>query len=169
MRLSFLLASIAIASVTGCAGTPPKPVYNSERFAVDSPFEMRLAVPAERACALGQRVLLSQGYQVELSEPDRVAGKKYFQPEVSHQMQLEIALICLADGNGTIVYANALQTRSELKSRTNNTGFSVAGIGSISLPWSSEKEEMIKVGEETVTDPAFYERLFDLLRTLARS
>jgi hypothetical protein len=42
----------------------------------------------------------------------------------------------------------------------------VAGMGSISLPWLSEKESLMKVGEETVSDPDFYRRLFQLIEAM---
>jgi hypothetical protein len=43
---------------------------------------------------------------------------------------------------------------------------SVPALGSLSLPWSLDKDTLVKVGEETITDPGFYQRLFELIRTL---
>lgn len=43
---------------------------------------------------------------------------------------------------------------------------SVPALGSLSLPWSLDKDTLVKVGEETVTDSKFYKRLFELIRML---
>lgn len=151
----------------GCAGNVPPPAYTAEKFAADSPFELRLAAGPLAACRYGQRALLSQGYQVHGSDTQTIRGTKYFQPEAKYQMQLDISLVCLPGADGTVIYASAVQTRYELKTSASNTGLSVAGVGSVTLPWSTEKEAMVKVGEETVVDPEFYGRLFELLRRLA--
>ena len=60
----------------------------------------------------------------------------------------------------------ALQTRYELKTSTTSAGVSVAGMGSISLPWLADKDSLVKVGEETVADTEFYQRLFTLIRSM---
>jgi hypothetical protein len=104
--------------------------------------------------------LLSQGYLVDQDSPTRLRGHKFLRNESGGQISLEITLVCLPEGEdeGSVVYANAVQTRYELKATTNTTGLTVAGIGSISVPWSESKEALVKAGEETVTDAGFYER-----------
>lgn len=42
----------------------------------------------------------------------------------------------------------------------------MAGLGSISVPWPTDKNSLVKVGEETITDPDFYYRLFGLIEML---
>lgn len=64
------------------------------------------------------------------------------------------------------LFANALHTRYELKSSGSSTGLSVAGIGSVSVPWPTDKSTLVKVSEETVADPEFYRRLFVLIENL---
>ncbi len=81
-------------------------------------------------------------------------------------MELNISLVCLPTPAGAVLYANALQTRYELKTSTTSAGVSVAGMGSISLPWMSDKDSLVKVGEETVADPEFYRRLFALISAM---
>lgn len=171
-RLGPLPAAAAVSLVlltAGCAGgnMMPPPAYSAEKFSPDAPFELRLATGPLAACRYGQRALLSQGYQVNGSDTDTVRGTKYFQPQSKYQMQLDITLVCLPGADGTVIYASAMQTRYELKTSASNTGLSVAGVGSVSLPWSTEKEAMVKVGEETVADPEFYGRFFELLKRLA--
>ena len=115
---------------------------------------------------LGRRALLSQGYQVDDSKPQTIRGEKLFQPQPDYVMKLNITLVCLPSNVGAGLYANALQTRYELKSRGTSAGVSVAGFGSINLPWSSDKDVLTKVGEETIADPDFYRRLFSLIELL---
>lgn len=157
-----VLIVIAIL-VTSCSTNLPKPAYKAEKFSTKAPFSMSLSIPPDRACEAAQRSLLSQGYQLETGITNVVHGKKYFQPQPDHQLTLDITMVCLPAVDGAIIYANAVQSRYDLKTSATNTGVSVSGIGSISLPWSSDKEAMVKVAEETVTDPDFYERLFSLV------
>lgn len=119
------------------------------------------------ACELGKRALLSQGYQVDDGNPIRIRGEKFFQPAADRGVTLAITLVCLASNLGSVVYANGLETRYELKSSSSSTALSVAGIGGISLPWSADKEALVKVGEETIADADFYKRLFGLIEGLS--
>lgn len=160
---ALLAASLLLAACT--PQNPPKPAYLAERFSANSPFQHQLAMGELAACHLGQRALLSQGYQIDHSSADNIRGTKYFQPDASHQMRLEITLVCMPAPSGAVIYASALQTRYEIKTSPKTTGLSVTGLGSINLPWAEGKEALVKVGEETVADPDFYERFFELLKT----
>jgi hypothetical protein len=150
--------------LAGCA-SPPAP-YRTETFDAESPYVNWSTREPGAACELGKRALLSQGYQVESANPASIRGEKFFQPKPSYGVTLHITLVCLPSNVGAVMYANALQTRFELKSASSSTGVSVAGVGSISLPWASDKEAMVKVGEETISDPAFYRRLFALIEAM---
>lgn len=151
--------------LAGCSSTPP-PAYRAEAFKAESPFVTWSQREPAAACEVGRRALLSQGYQVDISNPTRIRGDKYFLPQPSYAMTLGITLVCLPSNLGTAIYANALQTRYELKSAATSAGVGVAGIGSISLPWTSDKEALVKTGEETISDPDFYHRLFALIESM---
>jgi hypothetical protein len=159
------LLLLAGVLASGCA-TPPPPAYHAEAFKAESPFEYWSTRQPAAACEMGKRALLSQGYQVDDSKPQNIRGEKFFQPQADYGMKLNITLVCLPSNVGTVVYANGLQTRFELKSRGSSAGVSVAGLGSISLPWAADKDLLVKVGEETISDPDFYRRLFGLIETL---
>ena len=159
-----LLACAAALLLAACA-SPPAP-YLTETFDAESPYVNWSTSEPTAACELARRALLSQGYLVDGTNPHSIRGEKYFQPKPSQGVTLNITLVCLPSNVGAVMYANALQTRFELKSSSTSTGVSVAGVGSISLPWSSDGEAMVKVGEETVADPAFYRRLFSLIDAL---
>ena len=160
-----LLPTLTALLLGACASAPP-PAYKGESFNNDSPFEYWSTREPVNACELGRRALLSQGYQVDSSQQQSIRGDKLFQPHPEHGTRLTITLTCLPSNVGTIIYANALQTRFELKSGGSSAGVSVAGIGSISLPWAANKEALVKVGEETIADPDFYKRLFALIESM---
>ena len=80
--------------------------------------------------------------------------------------RLTITLVCLPSSMGAAVYASAMETSYELKSSGTSAGLSVAGVGSVSMPWAADKDTLVKTGEVTVTAPEFYQRLFELIRTL---
>ncbi|BAL22892.1 DUF2242 domain-containing protein [Azoarcus sp. KH32C] len=151
--------------LTGCSHAPA-PAYRAETFKAESPFVTWSQRDPAAACEVGRRALLSQGYQVDSTNPTRIRGDKHFLPQPSYSMTLGITLECLPSNLGTAMYANALQTRYELKSAATSAGVGVAGIGSISLPWTADKEAMVKTGEETIADPDFYHRLFALIESM---
>ena len=43
-------------------------------------------------------------------------------------------------------------------------GLGVGAIGSVSLPFSSSSESLVKVGSETIAKDAFYDSFFDLVK-----
>ena len=163
-----LLASLTIAVLAGCA-SPPPPAYRAETFTAESPFLSRSHLAPAESCERGRRALLSQGYEVESQSAQTLRGSKFFQPQPDHLMQLKITLVCVGDPAGATIYASALQTRYELKATGTSTGVSVAGFGSISLPLPTDKGTLVKVGEETVSDPEFYHRLFTLVDAMTFS
>lgn len=159
---------LAFALLVGCSANPPA-VYRAETFTAESPFVNWSTREPPAACEVGKRALLSQGYQVDSSNATQIRGEKFFLPTAEHAMTLSITLVCLPSNVGSAIYANALQTRYKLKSAASSAGVSMAGVGSISLPWSSDKEALVKIGEETVNDPGFYQRLFGLIDALQGS
>lgn len=161
----YLLGLSVALILVACSAQPPA-VYRTETFSTESPYAMWTTRDPTGACELGKRALWSQGYQVDSANPQRVDGQKMFQPQPDQGVTLKITLVCLASNVGAVIYANAMQTRFELKSAPTSTGVSIAGLGSISLPWMAEKEALVKVGEETVIDPDFYRRLFALVDAL---
>lgn len=161
----FPLAALVSLAIVGCASSS-RSVFEGESFATESPFVTWSTREPVAACELGRRALLSQGYQVDNTDPEAIRGEKLFQPKYDNSVRLDITLVCLPSNVGAAIYANARQTHFELKSAASSTGLSVAGVGSISLPWAADKESLVKVGEETVVDPDFYRRLFALIDAL---
>lgn len=162
---SLALALASCVLVAACSTTKMARVYEEESFVRDTPFEYYSSRNPDSACEVGRRALLSQGYQVDDGKPLAIRGEKYFKPVADQATKLTISLVCLPSSLGAVIYANALETHYQLKSQGSG-GVSVAGIGSVSLPWFVDKDTLVKLGEETVTAPEFYKRLFELIKTI---
>ena len=160
------IAVLLASALAACGSKSPVRSYLDDNFALDSPFQYYSDRVPEGACEVGKRALLSQGYQIEGTQPLTVRGEKYFQPTPDHATKLSITLVCLPSSLGSVVYASALETQFELKSKGASAGLSVAGMGSLSMPWTSDKDVLVKVGDVTVTQPEFYQKLFGLIKTL---
>ena len=152
--------------LSACSSTKTSRSYQTEAFTSESPFQYYSNQAPDKACEIARRALLSQGYQVEESKPGNVRGEKYFRPTPDEGTRLSITLVCLPSSLGTVIYASALETQYEMKSKGSSAGVSVSALGSVSLPWAIDKDTLVKVGEETVIAHDFYQRLFDLIKSL---
>ena len=68
------------------------------------------------------------------------------------------------DGKISLGFVTALQDSYALKKSNNSASVGVGAIGSLSLPFSSSNDAMVKVGSQTITSDAFYDSFFDLLK-----
>lgn len=162
---SIALAAALCLLLGACAGKTAR-AYHSETFPSETPFQYYSSRTPEGACEIGKRALLSQGYQIDDSKALNIRGEKYFRPAQNEASRLTITLVCLPSSLGAVIYANGLETQFEMKSKGSNAGVSVSALGSVSLPWSIDKDTLVKVGEETITAPDFYQRLFELVKSL---
>jgi hypothetical protein len=159
-------ATLLALLLCSCSTTKTSRSYQTETFTSESPFQYYSSQEADKACEIAKRALLSQGYQVDDDKPRNIRGEKFFRPTPDEATRLTITLVCLPSSLGSVIYANALETQYELKAKGSNAGVSVSALGSVTLPWSIDKDTLVKVGEETVTSPVFYQRLFDLIKSL---
>ena len=123
------------------------------------------ATPAQ-TCEAARRALLSQGYIINTATKDLVDGRKSFQSEVESHLQMEIRVVCApesSDGKVTLGFVTALQDRYALKKSNNSASLGVGAIGSLSLPFSSNNDSMVKVANETISSEPFYDRFFGLV------
>lgn len=165
-RRSVLSVALLGALLSACGSTNISRSYQTETFSSETPFQYYSNRDPDLACEIGKRALLSQGYQVDDSKARNIRGEKYFRPKSDQATRLAITLVCLPSSLGAVIYASALETQFEMKSKGSSAGVSVAALGSVSLPWSIDKDTLVKVGEETVISPGFYQRLFELIKTL---
>lgn len=161
-----MLAALLGVLLSACNSTNASRSYQTETFSSETPFQYYSSRQPDLACEIAKRALLSQGYQVDDSKARNIRGEKYFRPKSDQATRLSITLVCLPSSLGAVIYASALETQFEMKSKGSSAGVSVAALGSVSLPWSIDKDTLVKVGEETVISPGFYQRLFELIKTL---
>ena len=160
VRGSRLLAAWLILGMAGCGGTP---VHEQETFGADSPFQRRIPILLDRVCEGARLALLSQGYAVDDNQVNRLKGSKSFQPDEDEHATIEFNVVCAMTREGATLYANAIESRYDVKKSTKAAGISIPSLGSLNLPWGSTTESLVKVSGETITDAAFYERFFDLV------
>ena len=69
-----------------------------------------------------------------------------------------------ADGKVSLGFVTALQDSYALKKSNNSASLGVGVLGSVSLPFSSSNDSMVRVASETISSESFYDRFFDLVR-----
>jgi hypothetical protein len=174
MRSSFCRAAGAAfllsALVAGCGLNSPKPVsYEPEAFGSTTTHMRRFPASDSQTCEAARRALLSQGYMITAAAPDSVAGHKSFQPAPEVHVEVEFRIVCARDADGkdgarsTMAFASALQDRYAIKKVNNSASVGVGVLGSVSLPYSSSDDALVKVASETLTDDRLYDRFFVLL------
>ncbi|MGF6528502.1 DUF2242 domain-containing protein [Variovorax sp. PvP013] len=177
-------AAVAIAAalvLAGCGATAKRVNYDPEEF--DSTTTHARSYPATEAqtCEAARRALLSQGYLISAANADLVTGRKSFQPTPEVHVEVEFRVVCAHEGasDGTaksasgargkgvaprsIAFVTALQDRYGIKKTNNSATLGVGVLGSVSLPFSSSDDAMVKLASETLTDERFYDRFFALL------
>jgi len=154
------------ALLAGCS-SPGKTLPPQEKFgSVDTYSRLFDATPVQ-TCEAARRALLSQGYIVSTANTDLIEGKKSFQPDAESNLQMMIRVVCVPEGNDgrvSIGFVSALQDRYTLKKTNSSASLGVGAIGSVSLPFTSGGESLVKVGSETIASDAFYESFFDLVK-----
>ena len=68
------------------------------------------------------------------------------------------------NGKVSLGFVTALQDVYALKKSNNSASLGVGALGSVSLPFSSSNDAMVKVASKTITADAFYDRFFDLVK-----
>lgn len=160
------VALLSVVLVSGCS-TSNRAKIEPEAFGSTTTHARNYASPPARTCEAARRALLSQGFVITAASATQVDGRKNFQPEHDLHVVLEFHVVCAADGRGgkkSIAFVNALQDRYALKKSNNSASVGVGAIGSLSLPFSSSDDSLVRVGSETVTAASFYDRYFVLLQ-----
>lgn len=150
---------------SGCSSSHLKPVYLKESFDSETPYQQRFVATPNAACEAARRALLSQGYLVTGTQADHVSAQKSFQPEYEVNIVIEFNVTCAPSGSQQVLaFANAVQVRYEMKKASSSASLGVSAIGSISLPVGNNNDSLVRVGNETITDHAFYDRFFTLMK-----
>lgn len=164
-RIAFPLAALAAAVLAGCS--TPKPVYEREDFAQSDTYSRSFSAASSAACDAGRRALLSQGYNIDKYEPNRVTGHKNFEGEDGQHTQISFNVECASDASSNeraTVFANAVQDRYSIKRTGNSASVGVSVLGQVSMPFGGSDDSLVKTASQTVTRPKFYDGFFQLLQ-----
>lgn len=164
LRLSASVVAILLGALAAGCSTDKPLVYSQERFDSVTRHSRSFGEPAERTCEAARRALLSNGYLVQRATADVVNGRKSFQPAVDTHVEIEFHVVCAAEGSQrSTVFANALQDRFALKKTSSSASLGVGPVGSVSLPFGSSSDSMVKIASETIPSGDFYDRFFALI------
>jgi hypothetical protein len=162
-----LIGCCGLSALLTACGSPLKAFPSPEEFGSTATYSRQFAATAAQTCEAARRALLSQGYIISTAREDLVNGQKSFQPEPESHLQMEIRVVCAPDnGNSkaSLGFVTALQDVYALKKSNNSASLGVGALGSVSLPFSSSNDAMVKVASKTITTDAFYDRFFDLVK-----
>lgn len=167
LSIARCLGACGLLALLAACGAPVKQFPLQEKFDSTATYSRLFDATATQTCEAARRALLSQGYIINTARGDLVEGQKSFQPEPESHLQMVIRVVCApdtTDGKVSLGFVTALQDRYALKKSNNSASLGVGAIGSVSLPFSSGSETMVKIGSETISTDAFYDRFFDLVR-----
>lgn len=166
---SRLAAALLVLAIAGCGSASRRVVYDPEEFDSTTTHSRSYAATEAQTCEAARRALLSQGYLITAANADLVTGRKSFQPASEVHVEVEFRVVCARDQAAkpgqrqSIAFVTALQDRYGIKKTNNAASVGVGVIGSLSLPFSSSDDAMVKVASETLTDERFYDRFYALI------
>ncbi len=163
----WLIGLLSLAGLLTACGGPVRAFASQEEFSSTVTYSRLFDATAAQTCEAARRALLSQGYIISSAREDLIEGKKSFQPEPESHLQMEIRVVCAPDspdGKVSLGFVTALQDVYALKKSNNSASLGVGAFGSVSLPFSSSNDAMVKVGSKTISTAAFYDRFFDLVK-----
>ena len=161
------LACGATLVMAGCTSAGVKTFGVQENFGSVATYSRLFDATPAQTCEASRRALLSQGYVISSSSADLVEGKKSFQPEPESHLQMLVRVVCVPeanDGKVSLGFVTAIQDTYALRKTNNSASVGVGAIGSVSLPFSSSSESLVKVGSETIANDTFYDSFFDLVK-----
>ncbi|MCF5091239.1 DUF2242 domain-containing protein [Stenotrophomonas sp. PA-6-5C] len=168
MRASLLSASLLAATsalaLTACGGRAADSSLLRESFDSGDTFSRTVDGRPADACEAARRTLLSQGYAIARSDDAQVEGSKNFQPREDDHEQLVLRISCAPRGSQALVFVSAVQDRYALKKSPTSASVGVGALGSVSLPFGSNDDSLVKVASSTITDAEFYRRFFQRLQ-----
>ena len=161
-----LLQLILLSSLFSACSNTKLVRDKNEGFDSTDAFTHSIPGDGKAACEAARRALLSQGYVISEATASFVKGRRKFQPESDIHIEIEFNIVCAPDSigsNSTTVFANAVRERYSLKKSSNSASLGVGGIGSVSLPFGTTDDSLVKVASETIPTGKFYERFFQLV------
>lgn len=165
MRLSHALpAGLLALTLSACGGKAADSTLLRESFDSGDTYSRTVPGTPAQACEAARRTLLSQGYAIARADADAVEANKNFQPTEDSHEQLVLRISCAARGDEALVFISAVQDRYALKKSPTSASVGVGALGSVSLPFGSNDDSLVKVASSTVQDGDFYRRFFTRLQ-----
>ncbi|AWH18539.1 DUF2242 domain-containing protein [Stenotrophomonas sp. ZAC14D2_NAIMI4_7] len=160
-----LLAMAGTLALAGCGGRAADNALLRESFDSGDTFSRTVDGRPAEACEAARRTLLSQGYAIARADDGQVEGNKNFQPREDDHEQLVLRISCAPRGaDQALVFVSAVQDRYALKKSPTSASVGVGALGSVSLPFGSNDDSLVKVASSTITDADFYRRFFQRLQ-----
>lgn len=168
----FVPAALTALALAGCFGGTPVKLYKSETFQDGAAYSRKIALPSSVVCRNVKRALLSQGYTIELTPGNKdsplLTGTKNWQPESEVAVTLHLQVTCVhEDENASTVFATAVEEAYKLQSVMGSVSAGVS-VATVTMPSMSGRALMV-VRRETISDPKFYDRLYDLVQKYAEA
>jgi len=159
-----ILMLISIACLAACSSSTK--IAIQEDFSSTDVHAHSFAGTDKATCEAARRALLSQGYVIHENTAALVRGRKNFQPDSDVHVQIEFHVVCAPDSKGsnsTTAFANAVRDRYSVKKSSTSASLGVGTLGSLSLPFGTSDDSLVKVGSETIASKQFYQRFFSLV------
>jgi hypothetical protein len=161
-----LLAFGVIVVLAGCGTAPTK--ARREDFQSTDTFSREYSTTPAQTCEAGKRALMSQGYLIDKADSGTVTGHKNFeQMEDNSHTQIQFQVVCSPSDSaalGSTAFVNAVQDRYTIKRSSTAASVGVTILGSVSMPFGSSPDSLVKVASETISRPEFYDGFFTLLK-----
>jgi hypothetical protein len=169
-RLATLaLAPLLAAMLASCATSPNRTDFRVEDFGSSDTYSRVFPGTGRTTCEAARRTLLSQGYVIVGDTSDsQVRGRKNFQPDRDVHEQIEFHVVCAPNAKGSnsaTAFANAVLDRYSLKKSTTSASVGVSVLGSLSVPFGSTDDALVKVASETISKRRFYDRFFEVMES----
>lgn len=165
LRISFMTALMPLSilvSLVGCASSKPS-LYHQEDFSETDTYSRTFSASDVASCEAARRALLGQGYIITKAQANLIDGTKSFQPDSDQHVEIAFHIVCAANGKtdrSSAVFVSATQDRYTLKKTNNSASLGLSVLGSVSMPFSSSDDSMVKVASETIRAADFYDRFF---------
>lgn len=160
----FFTPVLLLAGLSGCGGRAADSTLLRESFDSGDMYSRTVDGSPAEACEAARRTLLSQGYAIARADGTGVEGSKNFQPRDDDHEQLVLRISCAPRGEQALVFISAVQDRYALKKSPTSASVGVGALGSVSLPFGSNDDSLVKVASSTVQDGDFYGRFFQRLQ-----
>jgi hypothetical protein len=160
--LTVVLPLALLTLLGGCASSKPS-FYHQEDFSETDTYSRTFNDSDAAVCEAARRALLGQGYIISKAQANIVDGTKSFQPDADQHLEIAFHIVCAANGKAdrsAALFVSATQDRYALKKTNNSASVGVGVLGSLSMPFGSSDDSLVRVASETIRSANFYDRFF---------